>query len=176
MLPSSTPLLSAMHFARVLAARVEFRAGSGAHRAALAMTGGPLPPGVRPCRLTGEVARMTVPSGLPRVRSRVRPATLATLLAALLLVPLLVLFAQVWSNQSRALSDDRMNRAGLAYAGPLTDLVAVLARAQSAVVQGKEIDATALSSALGKMDEADRSYGADLRTTSLWTDARARIV
>ncbi len=66
-------------------------------------------------------------------------------------------------------------RQGVEYMRPLSRLVVELSKAQSAAVRKTTVDSVALEAGMAGVADADRLYGADLRTEQRWTDLRAQI-
>lgn len=66
-------------------------------------------------------------------------------------------------------------RDGAAYLRPLVQLLAATADAQSAAVTGRTPDGTRLTETRAAVAAADARYGADLATTTRWTDLEARL-
>jgi hypothetical protein len=106
---------------------------------------------------------------------RAMRAAVAAVVAVALLAPVGVLFAQVWSGTGDTLSFNESERRGVAYLGPLTELLSVATDAQSAAVRGDPVDAAAVRSAIAAVDEVDRRLGGELRTTERWTAIRLTI-
>jgi hypothetical protein len=92
--------------------------------------------------------------------------------AIAVLVPLTVLFAQVWSSTGSARSFTADERRGVAYLAPLTRLLSATTEAQSAAVRGRTVDAAAVRSAVAAVDEVDGRLGRTLRTSDRWSDVR----
>jgi hypothetical protein len=95
--------------------------------------------------------------------------------AVAVLVPLAVLFAQVWSSTGAARSFSADERRGVAYLEPLTRLLSATTEAQSAAVRGRRIDTAAVRSAVAAVDQVDARLGRTLKTTDRWTDARQLV-
>jgi hypothetical protein len=102
-------------------------------------------------------------------------ATVAAVVAVALLAPVGFLFAQVWSSTGDTLSFNESERRGVAYLGPLTELLSVTTEAQSSAVRGEPLDAAAMRSAIAAVDEIDRRLGGELRTTERWTAIRQTV-
>jgi len=95
--------------------------------------------------------------------------------AIAVLVPLTVLFAQVWSSTGSARSFTADERRGVAYLAPLTRLLSASTEAQSAAVRGRTVDAAAVRSAVAAVDEVDARLGRTLRTSERWNDVRQLV-
>jgi hypothetical protein len=104
----------------------------------------------------------------------VRVAT-ALAAAVALLVPVAVLFAQVWSSTGAKQSFAADERRGVAYLGPLTRLLSVTTEAQSNAVARKPVDAAAVRSAIAAVEEIDGRLGGRLRTSDRWTTIRGIV-
>ena len=102
-------------------------------------------------------------------------AAAAAAVAVAVLVPLAVLFAQVWSASGASQSFTADERRGVAYLVPLTRLLSATTEAQSAAVRGRPVDAAAVRSAVAAVDQADARLGRSLRTSDRWTDARQLV-
>jgi hypothetical protein len=92
--------------------------------------------------------------------------------AVAVLVPLAVLFAQVWSSTRGVRSFTADERRGVAYLEPLTRLLSATTEAQSNAVRGRPVDAASVRSAVTAVDEVDSRLGRQLRTTDRWIDVR----
>jgi hypothetical protein len=92
--------------------------------------------------------------------------------AVAVLVPLAVLFAQVWTSSGNGRSFTADERRGVAYLAPLTRLLSATTEAQSAAVRNRKVDAASVRSAVAAVDEVDRRLGRTLRTSDRWIDAR----
>ena len=101
----------------------------------------------------------------------VRAATAVTVAVALL-IPVAVLFAQVWSSTGDRLSFVADERRGIAYLAPLTRLLSATTEAQSRAVARRPVDTNAVRSAIAAVDEIDARLGGRLRTTERWTTIR----
>jgi Nitrate and nitrite sensing len=107
-------------------------------------------------------------------RGSTRVAT-AVAVAVAVLLPLAVLFAQVWSSTSGARSFTVDERRGVAYLEPLTRLLSATTEAQSAAVRGRPVDAASVRAAVTAVDQADARLGRQLRTTDRWIDVRQLV-
>lgn len=106
---------------------------------------------------------------------RARRAMVAAVVAVALLVPIGFLFSQVWSSTGDTLSFNESERRGVAYLGPLTELLSVATEAQSSAVRGERLDVAAVRSAIAAVDEVDGRLGGELRTTERWTAIRQTV-
>lgn len=102
-------------------------------------------------------------------------AVTAAAVAVALLAPIAFLFAQMWSTTGHSLAFTAAERRGVAYLGPMTELLSVATEAQSTAVRGKRVDVTAVRSAIAEVDEIDRRVGAELRTTDRWATIRETV-
>jgi hypothetical protein len=101
------------------------------------------------------------------------PTRVATAIAvAAVLVPLAVLFAQVWSSTASARSFTADERRGVAYLEPLTRLLAATTEAQSTAVRGRPVDAPGVRLAVAAVDQAEAGLGGELRTSERWSNVR----
>jgi hypothetical protein len=104
----------------------------------------------------------------------VRVAT-ALAVAVALLLPVAVLFAQVWSSTGTKLAFAADERRGVAYLGPLTRLLSATTEAQSNAVAGRPVDVAAVRSAIAAVDGIDRQLGGRLRTSDRWSTIRGIV-
>jgi len=112
----------------------------------------------------------------PAAGRRAVRAALATAVALTLLAPVAFLFAQTWSSTGEAIGFNQAERRGVAYLGPLTELLNVVTEAQSAAVRDVPVDAAAVRSAVSAVDAVDRRLGGELRTTQRWTAVRQTVL
>lgn len=103
---------------------------------------------------------------------RVVRAAVAVAVAVALLTPVAVLFTQVWSSAGDRRSFAVDERQGVAYLGPLTELLSATTDVQSEAVRGKPIDPTAIRQSIAAVDGIDARLGGELRTTERWTTIR----
>jgi hypothetical protein len=99
----------------------------------------------------------------------------ACLVVVGLLAPAAYLFSRVRDDASRTLDVSRAERRGIEYLGPLTDLLGVVTRTQSAAVRGAPLDAARIRAAVAAVDEVDSRLGASLQSTERWTAIRRTI-
>lgn len=118
--------------------------------------------------VTGSVTR-------PASGQRATRAAMAVAVAVALLTPIAILFAQVWSSTGDSLSFAASERRGVAYLGPLTELLSVATEAQSAAVRGQPVNTPDVRSAIAAMDDIDSRLGAELRTTERWISIRETL-
>jgi hypothetical protein len=95
--------------------------------------------------------------------------------AVAVLVPLAVLFVQVWSSTTGARSFTADERRGVAYLEPLTRLLSATTEAQSAAVRGQPVDTASARAAVAAVDQVDSRLGRQLRTTDRWADVRQLV-
>jgi hypothetical protein len=100
-------------------------------------------------------------------RRRVRCPLLVLILLALL-VPYGLVAAQLWTRAGDEKRVLRSERDGAAYLGPLVQLIAATADAQTAAVAGQEVDFTPVRTAMAGVDDAEVRYGARLATATRW--------
>jgi hypothetical protein len=108
-------------------------------------------------------------------RRAVRVAV-AAVVAVALLAPAAYLFTRVWSDNTTTFEFNRAERRGVAYLGPLTDLLSVITRAQSAAVRTDPPDLASIRKAVAAVDEVDGRLGGQLRTTERWTAIRQTVI
>ena len=102
-------------------------------------------------------------------------SALAAILTVLLLVPVGLLFGQVWNAAADDLSATDKERQGVEYLTRLAPLVTVLAESQASALRGAYSAPTGLAGAVDGMTEVDRRLGAGLGTGDRWNDVSARI-
>jgi hypothetical protein len=112
-------------------------------------------------------------SAVPGLRAA-RAATAAGV-AAVLLLPLAALFALAWSGAGNDLEAARAERRGVAYLGPLAQLLSVTTEAQSAAVRKERVDAAAVQAAAAGVDQVNGRLGGDLRTVERWSAIRQTV-
>ncbi|ASW56961.1 hypothetical protein [Plantactinospora sp. KBS50] len=100
---------------------------------------------------------------------------LPLVLAIALLVPVAVLFVQVWRDVDGDRTAAQRERDGIAYLQSLWPVTNALTDAQSAAITGRPVGRAALDRAVGQADAADARWGDELRTRERWTALRARI-
>jgi hypothetical protein len=100
----------------------------------------------------------------------------AVLAAVALLAPAGYLFSRVWSSSTDTRDFNRAERRGVAYLGPLTELLSVVTEAQSTAVRGEKVDVGPVRAAVAEVDEVDGRLGAELGTTERWTAIRQTVV
>jgi methyl-accepting chemotaxis protein len=66
-------------------------------------------------------------------------------------------------------------RDGIAYISPATVMLGEVVDARRAAVGGTAVDAGRLTAAAAKVDAVDATYGAELQTTEIWTEAKAAL-
>lgn len=113
-----------------------------------------------------------IPDG---VRSGRRPVLVVAALLAALLLPYGVAAARLWVRAD----DDRtvalLERAGVAYIGPLTRLIGATADAQTAAVAGDRLDVARVRDAIADVEAVEDRYGTMLGTTTRWVALRDRL-
>jgi hypothetical protein len=105
----------------------------------------------------------------------VRDLILRGLLAVALLVPITVLFGQVWqdkSGQAAAIADERD---GVAYLRTLVPLVSALSYAESIAVNGDKADLTPVDRAWSAVAAVDKSPGVSDGTHARFVDLDTKI-
>ncbi len=96
----------------------------------------------------------------------------AVAVAVALLTPVAVLFTQVWSSAGDRRSFAADERRGVAYLGPLTELLSATTDLQSEAIRGRQLDPTEVQQAIADVDAIDSRLGGELRTTDRWTTIR----
>jgi hypothetical protein len=107
-------------------------------------------------------------------RSRTRTA-LAAVLTVLILVPVAILFANVWGTISDKKDSTRLEQQGVEYVSALAPLVSALAEAQSSALAGVSDAPGSLTAAINGVAAADQRLGDDLGTRERWTGLRQKI-
>ncbi|MEJ3743908.1 hypothetical protein WEI85_11520 [Actinomycetes bacterium KLBMP 9797] len=107
--------------------------------------------------------------------ARTRAQFLRSCLALAVLVPIGVLFGQLWQTQSDQLSFAAKERNGIAYLNSLSQVTIALTDAQSAAVSGGTVDQNALARAVDAASAIDQRLGGELRTNDRWSGLRAKI-
>jgi hypothetical protein len=82
---------------------------------------------------------------------------------------------QIWSATADDVAAAESERDGVAFLRQVTGLVSELAEAQSTAVRGGTVQTSAVRSAIGRVDVADRKLGDSLDAHQRWTDARKAI-
>lgn len=111
----------------------------------------------------------------PTSSGPVRAPFLRSLLALAVLVPVGVLFGQLWQEQSDRLSFAAKERNGIEYLTTLSQVTTALTDAQSDAIAGSKVDETALARAVDAASAVDARLGDDLRTHDRWSGVRAKI-
>ena len=92
-----------------------------------------------------------------------------------MLVPICVLFTQLWRGTSADIAFAEREREGVAYLGALNELTVALVDAQSAAVAGQPVNDEALLRALDAVTEVDQRIGASLRAQQRWATLRSAV-
>lgn len=102
-----------------------------------------------------------------------------TALELIIMVVIAALFAvsttQIWSTTADDVAVAESERDGVAFLRQVTALVSELAEAQSTAVRGGTVQTSAIRSAIGRVDVANRRLGTELDARQRWTDARRAI-
>jgi hypothetical protein len=101
-------------------------------------------------------------------RGRRALIALALLLSTVTTYSLLV--SRQWHDTGDTLRFTAAERAGIAYLTPLTALLGALGEAGAAATRGDDVDFGPVTSALARVDQAERDYGGLLATAHRWTD------
>jgi hypothetical protein len=91
------------------------------------------------------------------------------------MVPVGILFLQIWNSTSDDRDMARNERHGVAYLTRLGPLLTALAEAQAAALQGRTAAPASLTAAVAGVAEADSRLGAALGTTDRWNGLRDKI-
>ncbi|MFG1604879.1 hypothetical protein [Actinoplanes sp. NPDC049265] len=97
------------------------------------------------------------------------------LLALVLVVPVVVLFAMVWRSVGDQADFAHLERDGVRYIQALVPLEIALTNAQSAAVGGNPVTGEPLARAVDSVTTVDRELGSRLRTQDRWSGLRAKI-
>lgn len=120
----------------------------------------------------------TGPAKRRRPRHRPRPALHAAMLVVvltLLLLPLGYLSGRSWIVTADAADAVASERDGVAYARPLTRLLAALVEAQAAAGRGGGVDAAAVRAAVDAVNQVDRGAGERLGLRSRWAPLPGQV-
>ncbi|WP_067509933.1 hypothetical protein [Actinoplanes sp. TFC3] len=93
----------------------------------------------------------------------------------LILAPVGVLFARVWSDVSDRRDSTELERKGVEYLVGLTPLVSALAETQSSALSGVAQAPPALGTAVDGVAAVDQRLGVELGTHDRWTGLRQKI-
>jgi uncharacterized membrane protein len=107
-------------------------------------------------------------------RNRLRSAV-AAMLAVLLLVPVGILFAQVWDSTEDERDRTRTERQGVEYLTRLGPLLTALVEAQGAALQGQAAPPPSLPAAVAGVAEVDSRLGRALGTSERWKGLQTKI-
>lgn len=126
-----------------------------------------------------EQANPTEPNR-PARTARPAPGRRLRVLVSLLLVLAIgglyaILTAQLWAATSTDADFVAAERRGVAYLGPLTQLLGELTAAESAAVRGTAVDRAAVTAAVAAVAAVDAEHGGALGTGQRWADLRAQI-
>jgi len=100
---------------------------------------------------------------------------LRSLVAIAVLIPVSVLFIQLWRVTSDEIAFAGNERLGIEYLAALNQVTVTLVDAQSAAVAGQDVDQEALARAVDGVSDVDRRVGDDLRSGERWAALRATI-
>ncbi|WP_326555261.1 hypothetical protein [Micromonospora sp. NBC_01813] len=92
-----------------------------------------------------------------------------------MLVPVCVLFVQLWRGTATDIAFAEREREGVSYLAALNELTVALVDAQSAAVARQPVNDEAVGRALAAVAEVDERIGASLRAQQRWTALRAAI-
>jgi hypothetical protein len=94
---------------------------------------------------------------------------------AAMLVPSGYLFTTLWGSTGSGISAVTSERAGVAYARPLTRLLSALLDAQAVAVPGGNLDDTAIRAAVDDVNGVNRQYGDPLGVRQRWAQLSHEI-
>ncbi|MFY1633805.1 hypothetical protein ACN27F_11090 [Solwaraspora sp. WMMB335] len=100
---------------------------------------------------------------------------LRSVIAALVILPVCVLFVQLWRGTSTDIAFAEREREGVAYLDALNELTVAVVDAQSAAVAGQPVNDEALARALDSVAQVDERHGASLRAQERWNTLRAAV-
>jgi methyl-accepting chemotaxis protein len=109
------------------------------------------------------------------VLGRLRYAQKILLIATVLLLPLGFVTWGYVGIQSGQVAFSAAERDGIAYLRPLQELTVRAVRARHLAVTGGGVAGAGVEAAVGAVDAADQTYGAQLATTDLWSAAKAAL-
>ena len=109
------------------------------------------------------------------VMQRLPFAAKFAVLAVVLLLPLVYVTTQYRSVQQASIDFSAKERLGIEYIIPANALVAEVAEAADASLEGRPVDRTALDAAVAAVDEVDAELGGTLETTQLWNEVKAGL-
>jgi hypothetical protein len=107
-------------------------------------------------------------------RNRAR-SVVTTVLTVLLLVPVSILFLQIWDTTDADRTATRSERQGVEYLTKLGPVLTALVEAQGAALQGRPATPPALTAAVNGVAEVDGRLGKALGTTNRWDGLRTKI-
>lgn len=118
---------------------------------------------------------MTNPAARVNRRPYAPAIVLPMLLTVALLIPMGVLFGQVWRDVDGDRSFAARERDGIGYLRALVPVATALADAQSAAVTGRPVPREVLTRAVRETAAVDARLGSELRTQERWASLRAKI-
>ena len=107
-------------------------------------------------------------------RNRLRSAV-AAILTILVLIPVGILFAQIWDSTGDERDTTRRERQGVEYLTRLGPLLTALVEAQGAALQGQPAPPPSLTAAVAGVAEVDSRLGRTLGTSDRWQGLRTKI-
>lgn len=110
-----------------------------------------------------------------RRRRRLDGPLLRSAITVLVLVPVCVLFVQLWRGTAADIAFAEREREGVSYLAALNELTVAMVDAQSAAVARQPVNDEALDRALAAVAEVDERIGASLRAQQRWAALRAAI-
>ena len=112
--------------------------------------------------------RGTRPPRAPRQPRRTVRTVVAVAVLAALLFPVGYLFTRLWTGTGDTVRSLEGERAGVAYARPLTQVLAALLDAQNTAVIGGNVDPTDIRDAVDQFNKVDRQYGDPVGVRQRW--------
>lgn len=98
-----------------------------------------------------------------------------SVLLVAVLIPVTVLFVQVYQDAAEQKSFAEKERHGVTYLASLWQLTLALTEAQAGAVAGRLVDPEALPQAVAALDQIDDRLGGELRTHDRWRTLREKI-
>lgn len=96
-------------------------------------------------------------------------------ISVLVLLPVCVLFVQLWRGTAADIAFAEREREGVSYLTALNELTIALVDAQSAAVAGQPVNGEAVNRALDSVAAVDERVGASLRAQQRWATLRAAV-
>jgi len=111
-----------------------------------------------------------------RMAHRREPHTvLAAIVLVVLLAPVIYLFTRLWATTDGAATTTETERTAVAYARPVSTLLAALADAQAAAIRQAPVDVSRVRTAVDEVHAADRRSSDALQVRQRWTQLSHEI-